>query len=76
MIFSSGAVENPKKLKKMKMKQLARNGENGKKQMSGAKRRTMEEQEEDSQKKMCLEVSGPLDSEAEGASLCMAPKAT
>ena len=48
MIFSSGVVENPKKLKKMKMKQLARNGENEKKQMSGAKRRTMEDQGEDS----------------------------
>ena len=72
--FSSGPLVQTIQTKKMKLKHLARKGEVEKLTISEAKRRTAERQEEDNQKKMCLGEGFPLDAEAKGASLYMAPK--
>ena len=70
-IFGSPVLEEENKLKKLKLKKLARGHTSNKNKISGAKRRSVEEPEDNGWKKMCIDEEKSMH-EVEGANPQMA----
>ena len=72
MIYNSGLIEQKQQTKRVKVKNMAKKGEKKVSIICGAKKRTIENQEEDNLK-MCIHDNNSMTVEAEDANFQVAP---